>query len=65
MCGAIISSNTHTVISKLPVRPGGVGGAGGGSPTAPAARQAGKDDKRWAGPKAPIPCSFNKNKDSL
>lgn len=30
-----------------------------------AARQAGRDGKRQGGPKAPIPCSFNKNKDSL
>lgn len=37
----------------------------GWPPSTPAARRAGRDDKRRAGPKAPVPCSFNKYKGSL
>lgn len=62
MCTATVSSNMRIVIFKLPVPTGSVGG---GSPTPSAAGRAGRDDKRRAGPKAPVSCSFNKNKDSL
>lgn len=59
MCTATISSNMRIVIFKLPVPTGSVGG---GSPTPSAAGQAGRDDKRRAGPKAPIPCFLIKIK---
>lgn len=41
------------------------GGAGGEVPKVPCSQTGRGDDKRQTGPKAPIPHSFNKNKDSL